>query len=46
MILKKCKPYQQEKNGVGNIVTFNGVVIATDRSDSNSKAVLYDNKKI
>lgn len=35
-----------KKNGVGNIVTFNGVVIATDRSDSNSKAVLYDNKNI
>lgn len=35
-----------KKNGVGNIVSFNGVVIATDRSDSNSKAVLYDNKNV
>lgn len=35
-----------KKNGVGEIVTFNGVVISTDRSDSNSKAVFYDNNHV
>ena len=33
----------KKKNGVGSIVTFNGVLMSTDRSDANKKAVLYDN---
>lgn len=33
----------EKKNGVGSIVTFNGVLMSTDRSDANKKAVLYDN---
>lgn len=35
-----------KKTGVGKIVTFKGVVLATDRSDSNSKATFYDNNHI
>lgn len=33
----------EKKNGVGSIVTFNGVLMSTDRFDANKKAVLYDN---
>lgn len=33
-------------NGVGQIVTFKGTVIATDRTDANSKAVFYDNQNV
>ena len=36
----------KKKNGVGSIVTFNGVIMSTDRSDSNKKAVLYDNEHL
>ena len=33
-------------NGIGKIVTFSGVVMATDREDAQKKAVLYDNKNV
>ena len=36
----------EKYNGVGKIVTFRGVVLATDRDDANSKAVLYDNNHV
>ena len=33
-------------NGIGKIVTFSGVVMATDRDDAQKKAVLYDNHNV
>lgn len=33
-------------NGVGKIVTFEGTIIATDRSDANQKVVVYDGEKV
>ena len=33
-------------NGVGKIVTFEGIIIATDRSDANQKVVVYDGEKV
>ncbi|MCR5565087.1 MAG: hypothetical protein K6F59_04785, partial [Gammaproteobacteria bacterium] len=33
-------------NGIGAIVTFEGIALSTDRSDSNSKAVFYDNVNV
>ena len=33
-------------NGVGKIVTFEATVIATDRSDANKKAVVYDGERV
>lgn len=35
----------KKDTGVGKIVTFKATVIATDRSDANTKAVVYDNEK-
>ena len=33
-------------NGIGEVVTFEGIALSTDRSDSNSKAVFYDNQNV